>query len=264
MEQINLSCKKCGLMFSVLGKNKIREHCSRICSNSRSWTEEDKKKKSISAKSSLKLKEAIEKNKVQKVEKKCKCGNIFFIVPSRLKQQFCSKECSNLYKKRKGGGYRENSGRSKFGYYKGIYCGSTYELCWVIYNLDHNIPFKRFQGYLTNGELKYYPDFLLDDNFIIEIKGFEDKEKVLAKCLLAKEKGYQIQVLYKNDLKKHFKYVKETYHTNKYHTLYDDFKPKFNYLCSFCKKEFNRDKIAKSKDTLCSKSCSMKFNRLKK
>lgn len=26
------------------------------------------------------------------------------------------------------GGYRKGSGRSKHGYYKGIYCGSTYEL----------------------------------------------------------------------------------------------------------------------------------------
>jgi hypothetical protein len=42
------------------------------------------------------------------------------------------------------GGYRIGSGRSKSGYYKGIYCGSTYELCWAIHALDHNIKFSRF------------------------------------------------------------------------------------------------------------------------
>ena len=31
--------------------------------------------------------------------------------------------------------------RSKKGFYKGFYCGSSYELAYVIYNIDHNIPF---------------------------------------------------------------------------------------------------------------------------
>ena len=44
------------------------------------------------------------------------------------------------------GGYREGSGRSKSGYYNGIYCGSTYELCWVIYALDTQVKFDRFKG----------------------------------------------------------------------------------------------------------------------
>jgi len=62
------------------------------------------------------------------------------------------------------GGIRNGSGRSKCGYYNGIYCGSTYELCWVIYNLDHNISFTRFSGYLTDGKIKYYPDFYIKEN----------------------------------------------------------------------------------------------------
>ena len=77
------------------------------------------------------------------------------------------------------GGYREGSGRSKSGYYKGIYCGSTYELCWVIYSLDHNIQFNRFPGMIEENGLKYYPDFLLDDGkTIIETKGYEDQSSV--------------------------------------------------------------------------------------
>ena len=96
----------------------------------------------------------------------------------------------------------------------------------------------------------------------LEIKGYENKDKVQAKCDLAKEKGYDIKVLYKNDLKLYFEYVKSKYGTDKFHTLYDEYKPSYIYQCSFCKKEFNRDKKSKTNNVLCSKICSMKFNRL--
>ena len=126
------------------------------------------------------------------------------------------------------GGLRNGSGRSKSGYYKGIYCGSTYELCWVIYNLDHNISFSRFSGYLTDGKIKYYPDFILSDtNEIIEIKGFLT-ESVKIKTQLAIDKGFKIKVLYKEDLKNIFSYVEQKYFTKNFYTLYDDFKPKLN------------------------------------
>ena len=48
-----------------------------------------------------------------------------------------------MYKNTRGG-YRPGSGRAKTGYYKGIYCGSTYELAWVIYQIDNNKDFSRF------------------------------------------------------------------------------------------------------------------------
>ncbi len=259
--EINLICKKCGTPFSVLGKKNIRSFCNRSCANSRSWTEEDKQNKSKAAKNSQKVLTANQSRISNKITKECKCGSSF--LPSKLDQQFCSKACSNIYQKYNTGGYREKSGRSKSGYYNGIYCGSTYELCWVIYNLDHNIKFQRFAGFLANDKIKYYPDFLIDLNQIIEIKGYENPLKVKAKADLAKEKGYDIKILYKNALKAYFEYVKVKYKTERFHTLYDGYKPKYSYQCSLCKKEFNRDKEAKTKNVLCSKICSMKFNRLR-
>lgn len=161
------------------------------------------------------------------------------------------------------GGYREGSGRSKSGYYKGIYCGSTYELCWLIHALDHNIKFTRFEGMLTNGTLKYIPDFLLEDGkTIIELKGYEKQESVDRKTQLAESIGYNVIVLRKDDLHDMFQYVALKYETKKFHTLYDNYKPKFQYIC-VCNSLFSRDKQSK-KAKFCSRKCSMKYNRLAK
>ena len=75
----------------------------------------------------------------------------------------------------KGGGYRKESGRGKHGWYKGFWCCSSWELAWVIYNLDHHIKFdqcKETFEYLYNGKThKYKPDFIQNGKYI-EIKGY--------------------------------------------------------------------------------------------
>lgn len=155
------------------------------------------------------------------------------------------------------GGYREGSGRSKSGYYAGMYLGSTYELCWAIYNLDHNIPFTRFPNKLTSNGITYFPDFLLGDGVtIVECKGYESPEKVLIKTRLAESLGYNVSVLREKDLKFAFDYVKLKYNTTKYHTLYDGYKPVYKYFCSHCKIEFGSDKKRKTQNVFCSRSCS--------
>lgn len=163
------------------------------------------------------------------------------------------------------GGVREGSGRSKSGYYKGIYCGSTYELCWVIHALDHGIAFKRFEGALKKDRITYVPDFLLDDNTtIIELKGYENDDRVQKKTEVAESFGYTVHVLRKKDLAFAFDHVKKKYGvsaTNSY-TLYDDFKPQFEYTCQQCKKVFhkNRKPQKRNKGLFCSNACSGKFN----
>lgn len=163
------------------------------------------------------------------------------------------------------GGVREGSGRAKTGYYKGIYCGSTYELCWVIHALDHGVGFKRFEGSLKKDRITYVPDFLLDDNTtIIELKGYEHDDRVQKKTEVAESFGYTVHVLRKEDLAFAFDHVKEKYGVsaaNSY-TLYDDFKPQFEYTCKQCKKVFHKNhkpKI-KNKGLFCSNICSGKFN----
>lgn len=122
----------------------------------------------------------------------------------------------------KAGGLRPNSGRSKKGWYKGFYCRSTYELVYVIYNIDHNINFsacKRIYTYEWNNTVyKYYPDFELEDGTIIEIKGYSNAQTE-AKINAVKDRP--IQVLYLKDLIYAFNYVNTTYKFNKLTDLYE-------------------------------------------
>lgn len=74
-------------------------------------------------------------------------------------------------------------GKGKRGWYKGIHCQSSWELAYVIYQLEHGINIirnKKGFKYTWNGsEHTYYPDFYLPDlNQYIEIKGYySDRDK---------------------------------------------------------------------------------------
>lgn len=155
------------------------------------------------------------------------------------------------------GGYREGSGRAKTGYYNGIYCGSTYELVWVIYCLDHNIDFKRFPGVLEEAEIKYYPDFIID-NTIIEIKGYENSDSVNKKTKVAELHGYTVTVLRKDDLKEQFNWVKLNYKYNNVHELYDNYRPCYSFTCGHCCLNFTSDDNRKNKKLInfCSRRCA--------
>lgn len=161
------------------------------------------------------------------------CGEPFRVLLSK-KQKYCSKECRSKHM----GGYRIGQGSIVSGYYKGIYCGSSYELAWVIYRLDHSQSVKRFDGYITDGQLKYFPDFI-DGNKIIEIKGSYYDKNVENKTALAVSKGYDIDVLYKDNLKEMFEYVKTTYSYKHIKELFDKYKPTYSFICSCCNKEFS-------------------------
>jgi hypothetical protein len=86
------------------------------------------------------------------------------------------REKISLAKSPNFGGYRRGSGRGKKGWYKGYWCDSSWELAWIIYQLDHNVLFKRnYQKfkYTYNGvEKNWMPDFILDDGSYVEIKGY--------------------------------------------------------------------------------------------
>lgn len=122
--------------------------------------------------------------------------------------------------KGKIGGYRKGSGRGKKGWYKGYWCDSTWELAFVIYNLDHNIKFERnseaFEYQYQDTEYRYYPDFIMEDGTYIEIKGYET-EQTLEKY---KAINKPLKVLKEKDLQYVFDYVVLTYGKN-YVELYE-------------------------------------------
>lgn len=82
--------------------------------------------------------------------------------------------------KGRSGGIRKGGGRGKSGWYKNYWCDSSWELAFVIYNLDHNIKFTRnnkgFKYIFESNEYKYYPDFIMEDASYIEIKGWIDSK----------------------------------------------------------------------------------------
>lgn len=123
------------------------------------------------------------------------------------------------------GGLRHGSGKGKKGWYNGFFCDSTYELVYVIYNLDHNIRFKRSKlkyQYEYNNEIhNYYPDFELEDGSLVEVKGYYNKQ-VEAKINSVNDR--KITLLMQEDLQYAFEYVKENYTYDKLEDLYNGIK----------------------------------------
>lgn len=154
------------------------------------------------------------------------------------------------------GGYRNGSGRAKSGYFRGIYCGSSYELVWLIYQLDHNKKVERFSNKLEKDGVVYYPDFLQDDQ-IIELKGFEKQESVDKKIEVARSFGFNVVLLRKEDLQKEFEWVKNNYTYDKVWELYDSYKPKYEYTCSTCHINFMKDKMSKYDRQFCGRKCAL-------
>ena len=187
--------------------------------------------------------------------KKCIICNLSHLGKGKTCNRKCRNKLISLSSKGKTGGYRPGSGRAKSGYYKGIYCGSTYELVWVIYQIDHKIKFDRFPGMVQFNDKKYFPDFL-QNNKIIEIKGFENIENVAIKTKIANNCGYEVLILRKENLKKEFQWVKDNYQYKNIFELYDNHIPKYTYECEFCKGEFLSEKPRKTKKKYCSRKCS--------
>ena len=90
--------------------------------------------------------------------------------------------------------------------------------------MDHDIPFSRcprniYYLYEYKGRTyKYYPDFILPDNSLVEVKGYHS-EIVDLKTNSVNDRI--IKVLYEKDLKYAFDYIKQTYNVVKIEELYE-------------------------------------------
>ena len=199
-------CPKCHNEHSKNGT-----YCTRKCANSKTWTEEDKLKKSLSALNSSKVKLANQQPRKTKTRNEDNWHNVNCTVCdtefNKLKTDL-RKTCSSICSKKIKGGLRKNSGIGKSGWYKGFWLNSTYEIAFVHYHLKKNIPIKRCESvfeYLDpkiNKQRKYYPDFIVN-NKIYEIKGYKDylTEIKINTC--------NATLLCKDDLKEVFKFVEE-------------------------------------------------------
>lgn len=109
---------------------------------------------------------------------------------SSLEKEIARREKIKASAKLKNGGYRKGSGRGKKGWYKGIFCDSSWELAYLLYCEFHSIVVERntktFEYYYENKKYKYLPDFLVMGQ-LVEIKGYLS-EKNLAKISQCPEK----------------------------------------------------------------------------
>jgi hypothetical protein len=244
-------CPKCGIEHEKPGT-----FCSRSCANAREQSPETKARISKSLVGRANCTKG--KLRATRVEKTCPECEVVFVTPVSSTQKYCCSLCA----RKNLGGYREGSGRAKTGYYRGFYCGSTYELCWLIYQLDHDVGVSRFGGLLESGGVKYIPDFIQDGK-IVEIKGYENQDSVDRKTKVANECGYDVVVLRKDDLQHCFDWVRQRYGTNKYHELYDGYKPKYSHVCDHCQTEFETDAKITTNTKFCSRSCAGKYRKSK-
>lgn len=221
-------CQECGKVIPYSLDVGDRQFCNRSCStkhNNKKRVEKgyvgngEKTSKTLRRKyKSGEIKSTNPYDPSKHIIKKCiECDKEFHSYVDR-NRKFCSKKCANDYRTRlfkEGklhfGGYNgKQYSHGKRGFYKGFHCDSSYELAFVIYHLENNIPFCRnIEGfeYKWNGTVrKYYPDFILNGEYI-EIKGWmndRDKEKI-------KSFTKPIRVLLRKDMDYIFDYVINKY-----------------------------------------------------
>lgn len=113
----------------------------------------------------------------------------------------------------------------KRGYYKGYWCDSGWELAFIVYNLDHNIKFQRntkgYDYWFENNFHRVYPDFILEDGTIVQIKGwFGQKNQQKIKTLKELFKDKFVLITKKEMQQIYLPYVIQTYGNN-FYELYD-------------------------------------------
>ena len=188
-------------------------NCSRACANGHKHSDETKEKIRTSI-----LKYCKDNNK-ERIQKYCKnCGKE---LSNNNKSGYCAKCLPRIeeYKnklsnalKNKTGGYRKGSGYGKGGWYKGYYCDSSWELAFVIYNLEHNIKFERnkkqFAYIFEEKQHNYIPDWIVNNEYV-EIKGYWTEQWQAKLDQFPKEET--LIVLTKIEIQPYIDYVIEKY-----------------------------------------------------
>lgn len=204
-------CKKCGFEITNNNLNKHLNYCNGVGPRTIIRSKSPKKGSiECNQKISKKMKKIFSNYEIrEKVSISMKVYQKSLSEKEKIERNLKhSKAC-----KGKSGGVRPGGGRGKKGWYKGYWCDSSWELAFVIYNLEHDIQFKRnTEGfeYEYEGEIhRYYPDFIIKDIYY-EIKGYATRQ-FEAKI---KQFPYKLKILNKYTIKSYIEYTKEKYGTN--------------------------------------------------
>lgn len=119
--------------------------------------------------------------------------------------------------------HRVHHDRNYYGTYKGYECDSSWELAYVIYNIDNNVKFQRnteFFLYTFNGSIhKYFPDFVLEDGTFVEVKGITTDRDIAKWRDFPKEKS--LLIIDEKAIRPYIEYCVKVYGKN-YVEMYDD------------------------------------------
>lgn len=208
--------KRCEYCQAPIPYNKKREN--RYCGHECAALNQNPQKKTQEQRAKISMALIGLQRGMPEMSKTCAfCGREFIVAYGKRKQRLCSASCAKALqrgKKRPGisGGAREGSGRSISGWHRGIYCGSTWELAYLVYCLDHDIDIKRCRDVFSyGGGRKYSPDFVVDGT-IIEIKGYVLSESVLASKVASVEAaGRKIIVLRKAEMEPYLAYARDKF-----------------------------------------------------
>lgn len=221
----NKKCKNCECLLDYEKRKNI--FCSHSCSATFSnlnrkviYSEEGMKNlRKIGLESSFKN----FKNYIAKFfNLQCKiCKKDFSVGYKKKKHQTCSPECKK--KAHALFNHKQTKSYAKSGYYKGIYCASSWELAFLIFNkdLEKNIIRcnKHFEYEIKNKKHLYFPDFLMDKT-IYEIKG-RDFGDVKIKAQAVIDGGYDIKIFRRKEIMPLIKSIQEKYKVKDITELYD-------------------------------------------
>lgn len=227
MSKYNLSVKKikcsiCGKKFrkSQLGghlyycrakQNGIKLNHGKYFDGHRGWAKGLTKHTNDGLKSMAKT---MSKNMKERFAKNGKSEPLLAWMNDPIKVKLAAEKQSKTRKERYASGKIKpmSNCRGKCGWYKNIWCDSSWELAWVIYNLDHNISFtrnnKRYLYTFNNEQHCYTPDFELANGSLIEIKGYI-RYDTSAKISSVTDK--KLIVLTKKEMQPILKYVRDKY-----------------------------------------------------
>ena len=226
--KLNKKCKNCKCLLDYEKRKNV--FCSHTCSatfvnkeRTIKYSEKAMQSLKINGFKSAKMNFLDRRNYEKECYKViCKiCLKELIVNVSKKRNKTCSTDCKK--KAHAIFNFKQNKTYAKSGYYQGVYCASSWELAFLIFNKDLGNNIRRCQKYfdyeINEEKHLYFPDFIIDD-IIYEIKGRE-LEDVEIKAQAVRSSGVEIEIFRRKEIMPLMKYVQQMYGIKDITQLYD-------------------------------------------
>lgn len=223
-------CKTCNTPIPY-DKHKQNDFCNHSCrakTTNRTRTISESAKRHISERAKMNKSRLIESTRQRQLDhppytriyfNTCKICKVQF-VSQRTSRKTCSPSCKSQIHSINN--FRQNKTRGKCGWFRGIWCASSWELAFVAYHIHLCHDIKRFDSsipYMYMGKQKrYFPDFIVHTD-LYEVKGWYD-DTVDIKLQAARSAGWSIHIISKADIQPIIRQVKTWYNVKNITDLY--------------------------------------------